>query len=220
MSFMTEKEIECPNCSFPNSVEIWTIINASTDPELKELLIGGEINLIKCQSCREIFFADEFFLFHDKDNELMAFVYPSSDAHREEELKKQAMMDFQESQATTPDMEKLDYEPLVLFGMESLIALLNNEEEMKLQSEILLQLSKIHRISVVKLKPSAARLKGLPFVIPVSNVDTLPMKKAILEGISLLENFNDRLNVYRSMRTLLESKDEIDIPVINEKESA
>ncbi len=217
MSLLTEKEIDCPACRFPNNAEIWTVITVKTEPELRDLLLGGEINLVKCASCKEVFYANEFFLYHDQDRELMAFVYPPQQMGRKEELLKAAKQDFRESQVGVSIEEKLDYEPIVLFGMDALVGLAQNEEEAEIQGEIIDHLSKIHGFEVRRLKKSKAREMGFPPVIPVSSKKFPTLKESILDGISLVETFNDRLHIYRDVQKILLNSDELDIPILADK---
>jgi hypothetical protein len=76
MSVLIEREIPCTFCQFPNAVEVWSVVNVKEDPELKDLLLGGELNMGECASCKKVYFAETFLLYHDPEAELLGFVYP------------------------------------------------------------------------------------------------------------------------------------------------
>src|SRR5687767_14984980 len=115
MSHLIEFDTPCTYCQHPNTVEEWSLVNVKLDPELKDLLLGGELNMGECEACGKMFYAEHFLLYHDPDAQLMAFVYPLSDEAKRSELEKKTQDDFQASQALAVDAERLDYEPLTLF---------------------------------------------------------------------------------------------------------
>jgi len=216
MSHLIEKEIKCPKCSFPTSAEIWSVINANADPELKNLLLGGEINIVKCESCREVFYADEFLIYLDKANELLAIVYPLSDMDKKNELEKSARENFASSQAGVAEFERIDYEPVVLFGVDELITLLRRDEEREIQSQIVVHLSQLHGFPIKKIRPSHARNLNFPRILPFSKDPSIPLRESILEGISLVLSLNENLNVFSDLREFLLKNEIISLPIIEE----
>ena len=62
MSHLIEHDIECTYCQHPNTVEVWSVINVDLDPELKDLLLGGELNMTECEACHKTFYAEHFLL--------------------------------------------------------------------------------------------------------------------------------------------------------------
>jgi hypothetical protein len=70
-------------------------LSVSDNPELKEALIAGEINLVSCPKCGEMFYAECFILYHDSRNELIAFVYPLSFQNQGAQCKMKMRKEFE-----------------------------------------------------------------------------------------------------------------------------
>src|ERR1051326_2089305 len=109
MSYLITEEIPCTYCQFPNLVEAWSIVNVQEDPELKDLLLGGELNMSECRSCQKIFYAEHFLLYHDPSAELMAFVYPYAFRIEKERYEEKTRSDFEQSQAGAASPQSLSY---------------------------------------------------------------------------------------------------------------
>ncbi|MCG3203707.1 MAG: hypothetical protein KCHDKBKB_00379 [Elusimicrobia bacterium] len=203
MSYLVEQETVCPHCSYPNQAEIWSVINVQLDPELRDLLLGGEINMIECVSCKEIFYAENFVLYHDPSTQLMAFVYPQSYANDKSRWESKTLADFSHTQSTVPEAERLTYQPVTLFGMDALVFLVEDEEEQSIQAEIVKFYSQEHGFKFKTLSPSQARLKKIPPVIPYLGENEFPARERVLEALEKIKIINDRLSVYVNMEEKL-----------------
>ena len=80
MSTAKLEQIRCP-CGEGFEADLYNSINAEDDPDLKESLVCGEINVVCCPKCSQIFYAEHFVLYHDPSVELIAFVYPFQPSH-------------------------------------------------------------------------------------------------------------------------------------------
>jgi len=198
MSYLIEEENSCPYCLHPNTVEVWAAVNVKEDPELKDLLIGGEMNMSECAACHRIFYAENFVLYHDPDQELMGFVYPLSYRLEEQRWRQKTLDDFQKTQGLAEPKDRLPYLPVTFFGLDELVSLVEHETEMSIQSEILETLAQQHGLGVRRLRPFVARSQKLPVVLPVADGPTEP-KRALMEGILSLRKLNDRLSVYNEV---------------------
>src|SRR3954469_9291361 len=141
MSVLIEKEIPCTHCQFPNVVELWSIVNVKEDPELKDLLLGGELNIAECSSCKKNFFAETFLLYHDPDAELLAFVYPYQARTERATYEEKTKKDFEALKESAPSQASFPYAPLTFFGLDELVRLVEQEEEMGIQAEIVAALA-------------------------------------------------------------------------------
>ena len=65
MSISRDKEIPCPSCGKNQKVTIWSTINVTADPSLRECLFNGEINLFQCVNCELKDFLPVPLLYHD-----------------------------------------------------------------------------------------------------------------------------------------------------------
>ncbi|MFQ5398555.1 MAG: CpXC domain-containing protein [Anaerolineae bacterium] len=69
-------QITCPNCRTPYTAEVYQVIDAERDPELKHRLISGQLNLAICPSCGTGGQIGTALLFHDPVNELFMIHIP------------------------------------------------------------------------------------------------------------------------------------------------
>jgi hypothetical protein len=206
MSYLSEQEILCPFCQHPTTAEVWSSINVRENPELKDILLGGELNMVECEACQKISYAEHFLLYHDPDNELIVFVYPEDYRKDKENWREKTKNDFHVSQSNTSDDSKLDYEPITLFGLEELLSLVSREEEVSIQGEIVEALSRQHEIPVKILKPSVARRQNLPKILPYKTGSHLTEKESVIAALTELQRINDRLTVYlQTHQTLLDN---------------
>lgn len=58
-------EIECPECKTKQATRVWRSLNPSHDPEDKELLFRGKINLFSCEGCSYEALIPIDFIYHD-----------------------------------------------------------------------------------------------------------------------------------------------------------
>ncbi len=47
----TGAQIQCPNCGTPYTTAVFSIIDTGVNPELKQALLGGQVNMAICPSC-------------------------------------------------------------------------------------------------------------------------------------------------------------------------
>lgn len=212
MSTLLEQDIVCPYCQFPDQAELWASINVKDDPELKDLLLGGELNMVECASCKEMFYADRFLLYHDPENELMAFVYPIGHRAERERWLAKTRTDFEQIQNGSDTSPHLNYGPLSLFGLDELVTLVEWDDEIQVQGEIVKALSQENDFPVQELRPSVARFHRLPRVLPLLKGSVLQGREALLAGIGALETINDRLFVYAEAKKRLLENPAFDVP--------
>jgi predicted RNA-binding Zn-ribbon protein involved in translation (DUF1610 family) len=65
MSRLTFHEIECPECGLKQKVNIYESVNVTHDPDLKEELLQGKINIFKCHKCGHQSIINNPLLYHD-----------------------------------------------------------------------------------------------------------------------------------------------------------
>jgi tetratricopeptide (TPR) repeat protein len=86
MTQRRSEEMTCPGCKQVQKVDIWDSINVTSDPQLMEKFINGEINVFECNGCGacEPLFID--WLYQDMEKKIMIFVQ-YSDRNLREEMK-------------------------------------------------------------------------------------------------------------------------------------
>ncbi|MGN0022763.1 MAG: CpXC domain-containing protein [Elusimicrobiaceae bacterium] len=156
----------CPNGCEPFDAEYWTLVRGDQDAELKEALLGGELNLISCPSCGEFFYHDRDVVYFDPPKELLAFVSPKADKDNFDEIKKKMQKDFEFLRKNLAEMN-INYSPFYLAGMEELKSLLEYDDYSSCQSEVIAASAAQKGFKVTPLAPSAARVNGYPLYLPV-----------------------------------------------------
>jgi hypothetical protein len=69
-------EIECSHCGLKQEVNIWESINVSVDPDLKQRLFQGLINVFKCQKCEKDTFISVPLFYHDMERRFCVQFFP------------------------------------------------------------------------------------------------------------------------------------------------
>lgn len=213
MSYLAEQEMACPYCKHPNEVEVWSVINVKDDPELKDLLLGGEINLAECAACKKIFFAEFFLLYHDPSSELMAFVYPREQAQERQKWEEKMKLDFVETQAALAEGSKIAYAPVALFGLDELVKVVEMDDETVIQGEIVQHIAKEQGLSVKTLGPAAARALKFPSTIPYRN--GAADHKGVAAGLEEVLKANDRLTLYADFQKRVRENPGLDLKALN-----
>jgi hypothetical protein len=70
-------QLKCPHCGYRQDTFAWTSINVTVNPELKEKLFDGEINMLTCEKCNEKTFINTPLLYHDMEQRYCVQYYPS-----------------------------------------------------------------------------------------------------------------------------------------------
>lgn len=66
----------CPHCSKKSDLEIYSSINVSLDPTLKNRILDASLFSWECPHCHEVFNLLYGFLYHDMENDYMIFFEP------------------------------------------------------------------------------------------------------------------------------------------------
>jgi hypothetical protein len=69
-------QVNCPNCGTPFSADIHQIIDIGRQPELKQMLLSGELNVAVCPSCGTAGQLSTILLYHDPEHELFMLYMP------------------------------------------------------------------------------------------------------------------------------------------------
>jgi hypothetical protein len=76
MSMMDSQTLQCPKCGNSQEATIWHTINVGVDPDLKQSLLQGEINIFACVKCGEQAFVNIPLMYHDMDQKFCVQYYP------------------------------------------------------------------------------------------------------------------------------------------------
>ena len=200
-SLQNEATAHCPNECEPFDVTYWSLVRADQDPDLKESILGGELNLVRCPECGTYFHHDGEIIYFDAPVELLVFVFSPKDKPREHELKDKIEHDYQIIKNSLLKDAHLNYPPLCVFGLEELQHLLHHEEEWTAESEVVAAASATQGFEVARLKPSYARANHFPLYVPAAKGPTandyaVAAAQVLKSGLNstLLLNFKDKMS--------------------------
>lgn len=208
MSISNLEEIKCP-CGEVFEAELISAISASDDRELKEALIAGELNIVSCPKCGEMFYAECFILYHDSINELIAFVYPLSFQNQAAQCRQKMQKEFKLALENFTGKQKINYDPLLIFGVEDLVFLLKAEQEMEDEEMILSYIAANIGLKIMKISPSIARTIGIPKSLPVMLNDKELEIKSVISALKILIDYNPNLLNYVKLLERLSKNKEI-----------
>jgi len=196
MSISNIEEIKCP-CGEVFEAELLSAISVSDNPELKEALIAGEINLVSCPKCGEMFYAECFILYHDSQNELIAFVYPLSFQNQAAQCREKMQKEFKAAlENIAQEKQSVNYDPLLIFGIEDLVLLLKAEQEVEDEEMVLSHMASKLSLGTIKIPPHRARKLGIPKVLPVLKGEKELDHKSVLAALKTLTSHNPNLLNY------------------------
>jgi hypothetical protein len=69
-------QIRCPNCGTPYTAEIHQLVDAGRNPELKSLLLTGQLNVAVCPSCGAATQLATPLAYHDPEHEMFLVYVP------------------------------------------------------------------------------------------------------------------------------------------------
>lgn len=76
MTQMESHKLNCPKCGHLQDTVVWTSLNVSLDPNLREKLFNGEINVFICEKCGNRAVINTALLYHDMDRQYCVQYYP------------------------------------------------------------------------------------------------------------------------------------------------
>ena len=76
MTVKNTSDIACPRCGVTTPTPVWYSLNSRVNPEDKQLLLDGEVNVFKCGRCDLISSLDtEFFMYHDEEQRYIVYLF-------------------------------------------------------------------------------------------------------------------------------------------------
>jgi hypothetical protein len=115
---MSSYGLEC-SCGVKFQADLYDSVNVTFDPELKNLILDGKINVITCSSCGKESYIDKSLLYHDMDANVMIYVHPKPEEINRDEIEQ----DLHKVIKPIPNVRFL-----LMFGMETLNLFLSFEK--------------------------------------------------------------------------------------------
>lgn len=78
-------QLSCPNCRTPMRAQVFTLIDVSLQPELKNYLLAGQLNMAICPSCGTPAMIAAPLIYHDPAKQLLLVHFPQQLNARPEE---------------------------------------------------------------------------------------------------------------------------------------
>jgi hypothetical protein len=205
MSAFNEIDMVCQKCQEEFRGTVWTAVHAGVDPELKDLLLGGELNMVMCPNCAQVFFHEHFLIYQDPAEELVAYVYPETQMDQRDMLEKMMRTGFKDAQETMEPSARLAYDPLLFFGLESLVEMLHQEQDLIDQGDVAEAVCREHAIQFKRLSPAQSRQKNLPRIIPSAAARSFE-RNEVLAGLQKLIKEDPALTAYADLASAIEKK--------------
>jgi hypothetical protein len=136
MSVHNDIDVTCGQCGKEFKGTVWTSINARQDPELKDLLLGGELNILFCPECSHTFFYEHFLLYLDPVLNLAAYVYPPDEEDHKKDLEEMMKRGFADAQAAFDPKDRMKCAPELMFGLDELQRRIHEEDQRHLTEEV------------------------------------------------------------------------------------
>jgi len=204
MSFAKLESVKCA-CGHEFEVELLNSISVGENPELKDALLCGEINIVQCPSCKCIFYAEQFILYQEAQRELVAFVYPENFKKSALTLKENMRSTFQQAVGALEKESRVNYEPILIFGIDLLVDLVKSEDNIVDEIEILRYYATEIDVRLIDLSWAYARGNNIVPLLPIKGSKNELQKGSVVEGIKLLLDKNPNLENYRKTLEKIES---------------
>jgi hypothetical protein len=114
MSKPVRRSFTCA-CGQSFDADVFRSVNVTRQPDLKDDILAGRFNRVRCPYCGEETAAEVPFLYHDEDAGRMIWVYPASSADRSEAIREK----IERSRAIVDSVLPAG-EPDLVFGLDDL----------------------------------------------------------------------------------------------------
>lgn len=206
MSFKGAVRARCPKGCEESDYEVWSFVRGDQDEDLRESALAGDLNLVRCAECAQVFFPEAPFVYYDLRAELIAFVFPES--YRGDEVRWRAKMreDYEQMRASMGEELKSMGEPLVLFGLSELGALLRADDDLEDEVQVARYAAEKLGYRMRPVLRGHARARGLPRMLPSKEwKEGAPFElAALVKALKALLKSNDKLSGYQGWLKELE----------------
>jgi hypothetical protein len=210
MSVRGRVDAQCPAGCEPFEAEIWTLVNFAKDPDLKDQIIAGELNLIACDNCQQLFHCQQMVVVMDAETELLAFVFPEAWAAEEARWREKMEADCAQLKQAMGEHAP-DYDPALFFGMEALRESIEYEVGLADEVDVARFLIKSLKLEPYEVRPSAARKLGIPQVLPSSSGKG-GRHERLVAGLERLLKENSLLASYERCLARLKAEPDLALP--------
>lgn len=199
-SIKSQETLNCPNGCEPFDADHWVFVNAGQDPELKDAVLGGELNLCRCPHCGEFFYGDVDFIYLDEQSSLLVFVFSDKNRKNKGDLLEKMRRDYAQLKDTLFKQLNLDFGPMCVFGLQELKEVVETEQKRTDESEAIAAAAAALGMKIARLKPEWARERGFPLYTAAGADETAvsyagSARKVLESGLKspLLKHFAEKM---------------------------
>jgi len=118
-----QSQVTCPACQTQFVGELHQILDVGQNPELKELLLSGYLNVVQCPSCGSVTQVATPLLYHDPEHELFMVHVPMEMNLSHDEQQKVIGRLVRTSMDRLPAEERRGYmlQPQTIFSLQTLL---------------------------------------------------------------------------------------------------
>ncbi len=132
MSTRSEIDVKC-QCGETFKATVWQSVNATASPDLRKMILDGNMNMVTCPGCGTRFHVEIPFLYHDLEAKEWIWVYPVSYEKQSFDVYRKVHQMWEEIKQSMPlEIRKRfaqEYKVTVLFGMDALVYYLQSKEK-------------------------------------------------------------------------------------------
>ena len=123
MTIKNMVKIECPRCGLKSNTRIWDSLNTAVNPEDKQILFDGRVNLFKCKACDLTSPVEHELLFHEQEQGYIVYLFPLVRIQDPEFIKRFVPKGRYKSNFGFEISDEANYfnEPHFVFNMQELI---------------------------------------------------------------------------------------------------
>ena len=126
MSKPSNAPVTC-SCGLTFSSEVFRSANVTLQPELKDRILDGRFNRVRCPACGRESDAAVPFLYHDMSAGLMVWVYPADRVEEASSIREKIRKSFEIVGTVLPHDPADDTQDLV-FGIDELRSLITTRD--------------------------------------------------------------------------------------------
>ena len=164
-SLKYQETLSCPNGCEPFEADRWSFVNVTQNPELKDAVLGGELNLFCCPQCSTFFHGDSDLIYLDEQAGLLVFVFSEKNRSNKKQLLEKMQQDYAQLKDTLFKQMNLDFGPLYVFGLEELKEVVHREQQRSDESEAVAAAAAALGFQVARLHPRWAREHDCPLYV-------------------------------------------------------
>lgn len=199
-SIKSQETLTCPGGCESFEADRWSFVNVTQNPELKDAVLGGELNLFCCPHCGSFFHGDTDLIYLDEQGCLLVFVFSDKNRKDKGDLLAKMHRDYALLKDSLFKQLKLDFGPMCVFGLEELKEVVEKEQQRTDESEAIAAAAAAQGLKVARLKPEWAREHNFPLYTAAGADETAKSfagsaRKVLKSGLKspLLKHFAERM---------------------------